>query len=180
MAQELHAMLAAGGVPAPYVLVGHSMGGTNVQLFAGMYPMQVAGMVLLDTSTTAPPFEQFPKAELEQFERNINQLEGLDIRTFQQGFADVERLRLKLGTKPLAIVIAGKFQPEPFLDPAQARQTFLKRQADQRALAHMSSNSVVVTAQDSPHHLPLEAPQVVIDAVNGVVRAARSGEAVSK
>ena len=32
----------------PYVLVGHSLGALNMQVFASKYPDDVAGMVLLD------------------------------------------------------------------------------------------------------------------------------------
>ena len=31
--EELHALLIAAGLPAPYVLVGHSMGGIHVRMF---------------------------------------------------------------------------------------------------------------------------------------------------
>jgi pimeloyl-ACP methyl ester carboxylesterase len=50
MAGELHALLGAAGVAPPYVLVGHSMGGYNVRLFASLYPNEVAGIVLVDAS----------------------------------------------------------------------------------------------------------------------------------
>lgn len=48
--KELHAMLHNTGVPAPYVLVGQSIGGLNMQLFASMYPNEVAGIVLVESS----------------------------------------------------------------------------------------------------------------------------------
>lgn len=47
-AAELHLALERAGVPGPYVLVGHSMGGLLVQVFAAAYPEQVAGLVLVD------------------------------------------------------------------------------------------------------------------------------------
>ena len=49
-AQELHALLQAAGIGPPYVLVGHSMGGFDVRLYASLYRAQVAGMVLVDAS----------------------------------------------------------------------------------------------------------------------------------
>jgi carboxylesterase len=36
------------GVPGPYVLVGHSLGGIIVRLFAATYPDEVAGLVLVN------------------------------------------------------------------------------------------------------------------------------------
>ncbi len=50
IAKELHALLQAAGVTAPYVLVGHSMGGFDVRLYASLYRSEVAGMVLVDAS----------------------------------------------------------------------------------------------------------------------------------
>jgi len=50
-AQDLHALLAAAGEQGPYVLVGHSIGGTYAMTYAAHYPEQVAGLVLLDSSS---------------------------------------------------------------------------------------------------------------------------------
>lgn len=48
--KELHVLLSDAGEEAPYVLVGHSFGGANVQLYASEYPEEVAGMVLVDSA----------------------------------------------------------------------------------------------------------------------------------
>lgn len=45
---ELRAVLHATAGPAPYVLVGHSLGGAYVQRYAQRFPDEVAGVVLLD------------------------------------------------------------------------------------------------------------------------------------
>ncbi len=50
IAQELHALLQTARVPPPYILVGHSMGGYDVRLFASLYRNEVSGMVLVDAS----------------------------------------------------------------------------------------------------------------------------------
>ncbi len=49
IAQELHVLLDAAGVPGPYVLVGHSFGGYVNRAFAHMYRNEVVGMVLVDS-----------------------------------------------------------------------------------------------------------------------------------
>ena len=49
IAQELHALLDAAGVPGPYVLVGHSFGGYVNRTFTHMYRNEVVGMVLVDS-----------------------------------------------------------------------------------------------------------------------------------
>lgn len=50
IAEELHSLLKAAGIAPPYVLVGHSMGGYNVRLYASLYRNEIAGMVLVDSS----------------------------------------------------------------------------------------------------------------------------------
>jgi len=47
---DLHTALSAGSIPEPYVLIGHSLGGIEVRLYAQRWPKQVVGMVLVDTS----------------------------------------------------------------------------------------------------------------------------------
>jgi pimeloyl-ACP methyl ester carboxylesterase len=50
-AEDLHTLLATAGETGPFVLVGHSTGGTYAMTYAARYPDQVAGMVLLDSSS---------------------------------------------------------------------------------------------------------------------------------
>ena len=52
---DLHRLLAKAGVPRPYVMVGHSMGGALVRTFAAEYPNDVAGVVLVDVGFEGSP-----------------------------------------------------------------------------------------------------------------------------
>ena len=72
IAGELHTLLSSAGVPGPYVLVGHSLAGKNVRLFAIQHPEQVAGMVLVD-------------ARGESMDANIS---PADRAAFEQALAD--------------------------------------------------------------------------------------------
>ena len=47
---ELEHLLTSAAVKPPYVLVGHSFGGYNMQLFARRHPELTAGLVLIDAS----------------------------------------------------------------------------------------------------------------------------------
>ena len=46
---ELEAFLSAADIPPPYILVGHSLGGFHVRLFAYRHPERVAGVVFVDS-----------------------------------------------------------------------------------------------------------------------------------
>ncbi len=50
IATELHALLTNAGISGPYVMVGHSLGGIYIRMFQHMYPHEVVGMVLVDSS----------------------------------------------------------------------------------------------------------------------------------
>jgi pimeloyl-ACP methyl ester carboxylesterase len=60
IAHELHTLLGKAGIDGPYVLVGQSFGGLYVRMYADLYPKEIAGMVLVDSShpdmwTRMPP-----------------------------------------------------------------------------------------------------------------------------
>jgi pimeloyl-ACP methyl ester carboxylesterase len=47
---ELHTLLDQADIAGPYVLVGHSVGGMYVRVYAAQHPADVAGLVLVDSS----------------------------------------------------------------------------------------------------------------------------------
>jgi pimeloyl-ACP methyl ester carboxylesterase len=48
---ELHTLLKGAGIKGPFVLVGHSFGGLYMRTYAARYPDEVAGVVLVDSSS---------------------------------------------------------------------------------------------------------------------------------
>ena len=50
IAADLHILLARAGIRTPVVLVGFSFGGLAARVYAGRYPKDVAGMVLIDAT----------------------------------------------------------------------------------------------------------------------------------
>jgi len=55
IASDVHELLRRAGVSPPYVLVGASFGGMNSRVYAGLYPNEVAGMVLVDSAHEDEP-----------------------------------------------------------------------------------------------------------------------------
>ena len=180
MARELYALLTHSAETGPYVLVGHSMGGTNVQLFLDEQGASVAGMVLIDASPEPPPVDRIPPAALAAFEKNIAAQEGLDVKTLLAGFDELRKSKRTLGSKPLAILVAGRALEDPNFSDTQAKEFLAERQQAQKPLLRLSSNSVLLIAKDSAHHVPDEAPALVIRAVEAVVKASRNGARLSE
>jgi pimeloyl-ACP methyl ester carboxylesterase len=50
VARDLHTLLANAGERAPFVIVGHSLGGPYIMTFTRLYPQEVAGLVFVDAS----------------------------------------------------------------------------------------------------------------------------------
>jgi len=48
VAEDLHKLLDGAGVKPPYILVGNSLGGANVQVYTYRYPDEVKGLVLVE------------------------------------------------------------------------------------------------------------------------------------
>lgn len=103
---ELRALLATAGVPGPYLLVGHSLGGAYARRFAQRFGGDVAGLLLLD-----PGYEEalsYQPAEavavFEQMRRDR------DAGTLPEPTAD----ELAASRAPLATLYAA--WPEPLRD----------------------------------------------------------------
>jgi pimeloyl-ACP methyl ester carboxylesterase len=72
--QDLHELLQRAPVAAPYVLVGHSIGGEYVRVFTAQYPSEVAGVVLVDSThpdQREPQIMLSPMTRMHQFARRF-------------------------------------------------------------------------------------------------------------
>jgi pimeloyl-ACP methyl ester carboxylesterase len=170
---ELRALLETEGFAPPYVLVGHSLGGTYMKLYAKMYPNEVAGVVLVD-------------ARHSEFTQRCRQL-GVPRLLYEPPEALLSLLsptpRAELEAAPLSLKQArkgGVFPPVPLIVltqsnaaarwPAQLGKVWA---ASQRNLAKLSSLGRIKVLDDAGHNVHVDRPDVVVRAVLNVVRAAR-------
>ena len=76
---DLHVLLRNAGIHAPYVLVGHSLGGMLVRYYQAKYPEDVVGMVLVDSSheeslqRVGPKIVRIPELTAKQFHDLMNE-----------------------------------------------------------------------------------------------------------
>jgi pimeloyl-ACP methyl ester carboxylesterase len=180
--KDLHDLLAAAGVDGPYVLVGHSYGGLLVHVYAGTYPKDVDGMVLVDSShpdqiarlvAALPPRRADEPTDVRVLRPALvigSNPEGVDFRRS----TDEARRASDLGDKPLVVVTAGVQQwvTETAIN-RRLERVWLGLQDD---LARLSTDSVHVVALHSSHFVMESTgqPGLVVKAVRAVVAAARS------
>lgn len=119
---DLKAGLDAADIAGPYVLVGHSMGGYNMRLFANLHAEHVAGMVLVDPSIDGN--EAPLRAVSPAFAHAMNDFQataGKCIRATADGEMIPERpIYAECGSPPLN---------SPLASPALARTTLLEQQS---------------------------------------------------
>jgi pimeloyl-ACP methyl ester carboxylesterase len=168
---DLHALLDEAGVEAPYVLVGFSIGGLISQLYAASYPDEVSGLVLVESShpREAEQFEEHLTADqiTEDRAATLDNPEGFD------PFASFEEVQAAgaLPEVPLVVVTAGISEGWP---PGWDAELFDRLRAEQQAdLATLIPGGRQVVAERSAHHVPSQQPEVIIEAVESVLAAAR-------
>lgn len=193
-AGELKALLDAASVAGPYVVVGHSLGGLNAQVFASKYPEDVAGIVLLDP----PPLSFIRREQYTSLLAMANQMtsewqavadagaKSSDVdekaravffkmiaSEHREMFGESARLVSEIssfGDTPLLVIAAKKPNPV-FGDIAEEYQRYWIEQS--RSVTHKSSKGKFVLAEESTHNLYKDVPDLVVESILSVVYQAR-------
>jgi len=86
--EDLHALLGKAGIAPPYVLVGNSYGGANVQLYAYRYPAEVKGLVLVEPQheDETKRLDAASQGKLKQVYAQQNELEKACAAQAEKGF----------------------------------------------------------------------------------------------
>ena len=201
-AEELYTLLANARIPGPYVLVAHSYGGFIVRCFARNHADQTAGLVLVDTPEETAFFRRevlnfysrlgLMNKALELAARFgvlrlLGQLFPLDhvgfsfVRPSEYSAAGDDLASLQrveppmgdfggvgsLGDLPLAVITHVQPFPGPFFILEKGWSE------GQTRLAALSTNSLLIQANNSNHMIQIDEPGLVVDAIRRVHAASR-------
>jgi pimeloyl-ACP methyl ester carboxylesterase len=159
--RDLHTLLDVAAVPGPYLLVGHSFGGLLSVMYAGTYPADVVGLVLVDPT---PPEIDKLLTETEQATWTANSAEKVDAsETLEQA----KPLVPKIPDIPVLLLAATRRE-----GPAQA-ENFVAAwsQAEERFVDALTQGEL--RRVDTGHYIHRDAPQLVIDEVQRVLDKTR-------
>lgn len=162
VAAELHALLDTVGINPPYILVGHSMGGLHVQVFAQTWPDDVAGIVLVDPSPKQllAPLGSEKLSILKDAgvpEGSIGEL-TVGLNSSLKRFALAE----PVPTIPLTVISSS------YTEDLTGEVTFEKYQqllTYHQQLADSVKNGKHIVATKSGHYIQIDQPKLVIKAV---------------
>ena len=169
VAAELHQLLVNAHLPGPYVLVGHSLGGLFMQMFACQYPRQVAGMVLVD-STHPQQAMRLAAALGPAFSSDASQgfpVEGISYDDILAMQAQVDAVRGRFPQVPLIVLVRSRFTSSAYWTATQYEQTWMNLQAD---LSRRSSRGKLVVALRSGHFIQNDRPDLVIASIREIVQ----------
>lgn len=199
-AKELHALLLKANEHSPYILVGHSLGGYTVRVYAHDYPTEVAGVVFVDpqnlSTDDAATYNKAPKPGVNSFPALMARI-GI-VRLLAGPLGSVEDLPTKDKRAYTAYAVTPR-SVQTFLDEgmgmsegaAQARAVttlenlpliVLSRgknmdtesAASQARYLQLSTNSQHLVADRSDHPIMIEQPDAAVGAIVKMVSKVRA------
>lgn len=158
MIRELRQLLVETNTRPPYLLVGHSFGGVNMQLFADAYEEDVSGLILVDV-TPKDYRERFLPTMSQDFQRAYHQQfvrEG-NYEEFMESLHQLQETNVALRL-PVIVIAAGK--KDHYSPKSQRLWNDM-----QKELTHISSDSEFELAEASAHYIHRNEPEVIVDAI---------------
>ena len=198
-AKELHTLLEKANEPGPYVLVGHSLGGYTVRVYAHDYPDEVSGLVLVDAqklpASDAASFNPAPKPGVNPLPSwiariglvrllsgplgSVKDLPEQDKQTYKaysvaprsvQTFIDEGMGMSEGGAQAKAVTTLGAL---PLIVLSAGLDETADHTASQAGFLLLSSNSQQLFAEESGHEIHIEQPEAAVAAIVKMVEMVR-------
>lgn len=197
-AQTLRQLLEKAGIAPPYILIGHSLGGVYARGFAGLYPQEVAGVVLVDPADFTEskedwkmPFRKIgvPEKKLDEmlYDRLYTDKIDEDMpvplrreREVLKAWRKVDFTNLQdipLPKIPVCFFIGGRFDVPPQYRSKEHDQRALFEARKQQWMQHFfklvdetGGGGSVVYVPVAGHFVHRDAPQIVIHNILSLVK----------
>jgi pimeloyl-ACP methyl ester carboxylesterase len=157
IAEELRLLLRAKHLPPPYILVGHSLGGLYMQLFARLHPDEVSALILVDSTHPEQLKGNGAYENRPLWVRMLFQLAMVTSDVTKQELRNAVLASPTFAGKP--VLVLGALQPleqtSPLADDSNAKRRDLVR-------LYPGAKQIWV---DSGHGIPLDMPDSVVAAI---------------
>jgi pimeloyl-ACP methyl ester carboxylesterase len=181
-ATDLHALLDKLNLPKPYIVVGHSYGGSVVRLFASMYPDDVGGIILEDSQVEGILEEQrkiLKGKDLEQLEEMAAKFATPDNPKTEGDYLNITMEQVKnskpLPQVPFVVLMAGdrsKGVPPIFSEEARKKMVELGMEMQKKLVALIPGGKHIIV-NDVGHNIHLEKPEALIKPVVEMIEEVR-------
>ena len=171
---ELRSLLKIVHLKPPYILVGHSLGGAYMELYAKTFPEEVSGIILIDPNSAQYP-EQCKKKKLGYCEPPSSipkwasfflpdAVEG-EIVGFKKTHAQINKAE-QLPNVPLAMLSSTQRSKEESPEERKRRVLYSKLHKE---LSLYVPNSRFIECDTCSHYIHQDQPGLVVDALVWVI-----------
>lgn len=175
LAEELSELLQVLDVEPPFVLVGHSFGGLVARLYAGLYPQNICGIVLVDA---APEFKELayervlPEERIaENREYLMNPMQNSEridkMRSYEQIAEHVQQYDI-----PLSIIMRGL--PDEWNEGWPHLAILEVEHKLQAEFQRLSTSSKIRIANQSGHYIHHDEPEIVVEEIMNMLEGSRN------
>ena len=183
-AKDLRALLGQLAVPKPYILVGHSYGGSVVRLFASMFPEDMGGLILEDTqhedaldelrkSLTGKDLEALDRLMAARFRTPKNPTTEADYREMTRG--QLRQSRPLPWIPFVVLTAAGRAKAMGPMFSAEAIEIMAAKDlALNHKLAALISGGELIIVEGTGHNIHVDKPEALTVPLAEMIRKARA------
>ena len=169
--KELRALLASVGATPPYILIGHSLGGGYMELYAKSFPEDVAGVILIDPNSSKYP-QHCKAANLDYCDPPSsipgwaslflpNAVEG-EIKGFAKTHSQINATN-HFPNVPLVVLSASQTRDQQSIEVSELYTQM------HRDIASQSPISKFIVCKTCSHYIHHDNPQMIVDAIQWVI-----------